>query len=394
MVGLFGVLRDVTEQKLAEEKIQEAVRRRDQFLAMLSHELRNPLGAVVTATALLADGKSTHEGARRLLSILQRQSAQMARLLDDLLDASRVTQNKIELRKKVLDLRAVSKDAADAVRSLMDARGIEFVTELDEAPLWVDGDPARLQQIQANLLNNAAKYTPRGGHVKLTASREDNWAILRVIDDGVGIADDLLENIFELFVQSKRTLDRSEGGIGVGLTLVRSLVTMHGGDVVATSDGIGKGASLTVRLPLTKRSLRDDSTHPRSRATALPKNARIAVIEDNVDSCAMLCELLEMTGYECVFSHDGKHGLELITRTMPHVAIVDVGLPEMDGFEVAQQLRNDPRTRDTFLVALTGYGQPADRARALESGFDEHIVKPIEPGKLLSLLGRESARDT
>jgi len=392
IVGLFGILRDVTEQKLAEEKIQEAVRRRDQFLAMLSHELRNPLGAVVTATALLSDPKAKAEGSQKLISILQRQSAQMARLLDDLLEASRVTQNKIELRKKIVDVRAVARDAADAVRALMDAREIRFSIEVDERPLWVHGDPARLQQIQVNLLNNAAKYTSRGGQVKLIVRPDGDSALVRVVDDGAGIAKDMLENVFDLFVQSKRTLDRSEGGIGVGLTLVRSLVTMHDGEVVAESDGVGKGSTMTVRLPLAKGDTPEDHERTRERAKALPTRARVVVVEDNVDSCTMLCELLSLADFQCESANDGQAGLELITSTRPHAAIVDVGLPELDGFEVAKHLRDNPATRDMFLIALTGYGQPADRTRALESGFDEHIVKPVRPDHLLRILGRATTR--
>lgn len=392
VVGLFGILRDVTEQKRAEEKIQEAVRRRDQFLAMLSHELRNPLGAIVTATALLSEPKGTRDGSPKLLSILQRQSAQMARLLDDLLEASRVTQNKIELRKKIIDVRVVAKDAADAVRGLMDGRNIQFSVEVDARPLWVDGDPARLQQIQVNLLNNAAKYTPQGGHVKLTVARDGDWVVLRVVDDGVGIAKDMLDNVFDLFVQSKRTLDRSEGGIGVGLTLVRSLVSMHGGEVTAQSDGAGSGTTMTVRLPLAKGEAPEDHARTRERAMALPAHARIVVVEDNVDSCTMLCELLSLASFDCESANDGKAGLELIMSTRPHAAVIDVGLPELDGFEVAERLRADPATRDMFLIALTGYGQPADRARALESGFDEHIVKPVHPDHLLRILGRATMR--
>ncbi len=390
IVGLFGIIRDVTEQKLAEEKIQEAVRRRDQFLAMLSHELRNPLGAMVTATALLTDPKATPDGSRKLLSILQRQSAQMARLLDDLLEASRVTQNKIELRKKIVDIRTVARDAADAVRALMDSRKVHFTAEVEQRPLWVDGDPARLQQIQVNLLNNAAKYTPQGGNVTLVVRREGDWAIVRVIDDGAGIAKEMLENVFDLFVQSKRTLDRSEGGIGVGLTLVRSLVAMHGGEVIAESDGVGKGTSMTVRLPLAKGETPEDHERARERARALPHQARVVVVEDNVDSCTMLCELLSLADFRCESANDGKSGLELIRQMKPHAAIIDVGLPELDGFEVAQKLRESAETRDMFLIALTGYGQPTDRARALESGFDEHIVKPVHPDQLLRLLGRAS----
>ncbi len=394
IVGLFGIFRDVTEQKLAEEKIQEAVRRRDQFLAMLSHELRNPLGAVVTATALLREGKGAPSGEQRLLSILHRQSAQMARLLDDLLEASRVTQNKIELRRKVVDVRTVAKDASDVVRPVMDARQIELQIEIDELPLWVDGDPARLQQIQVNLLNNAAKYTPRRGRVKLIVTREKDQAVIKVIDNGAGIARDMLDTVFDLFVQSKSTLDRSEGGIGVGLTLVRSLVSMHGGDVVAKSDGEGKGSEFIVRLPLVQGDTPEHGARTRERARSLPKDARIVVIEDNVDSCAMLCELLSLSSFECVSAHDGKAGLELIAKLKPHAAIIDVGLPEMNGFEVAEHIRESADTRNMFLVALTGYGQPADRARALQAGFDEHVVKPVHPNHLLHLLGRDGALKT
>lgn len=355
---------------------------------MLSHELRNPLGAVVTATSLLVDGRSTEQGEKRLLSILDRQSRQMARLLDDLLEASRVTQNKIELRTELVDLRAVARDASEAVRSFMDSRRIEFRIELPQEALWVHGDPARLQQVQVNLLNNAAKYTPLDGHVKLTLEREGTSAIVRVSDDGTGIAPEMLEHVFDLFVQSKRTLDRSEGGLGVGLTLVRSLVEMHHGDVTAESGGIGKGTTMTVRLPLVEKDVPEDTRRARERAHRIPREGRVVVVEDNVDSCVMLCELLGMHGLSCESAHDGRSGLELIRKLHPHVAIIDVGLPELDGFEVARALRNDPATHDTFLVALTGYGQPTDRARALASGFDEHIVKPVQPEHLLTVLGR------
>jgi two-component system, chemotaxis family, CheB/CheR fusion protein len=392
IVGLFGVFRDVTERKLAEEKIQEAVRRRDQFLAMLSHELRNPLGAIVTATALLAEGKTPREGAPRLVSILQRQSAQMARLLDDLLEASRVTQNKIELRKMVVDLRSVARDASEAVRSLMDARDIRFAVDLEGAPIWVDGDPTRLQQIQMNLLNNAAKYTQRGGSVRLEVLRDGKEAVVRVVDNGTGISADMLDHVFDLFVQSKRTLDRSEGGIGVGLTLVRALVEMHGGSVCAASEGVGKGTQLTVRLPIVEGETPEHVERSQARARRLPADARVIVVEDSVDSCAMLCDLLELAGLACETAHDGRTGLERILRARPDVAIVDVGLPEIDGFEIARALRANTATRDMFLVALTGYGQPADRARALASGFDQHIVKPVDPDALLRLLGKPPLR--
>ena len=238
--GVVVTMIDVHKIKRAQDALREAVSRRDQFLAMLSHELRNPLGAIVTATTLLADKPAVKAGAMQLITILQRQSSQMARLLEDLLEASRVTQNKIELRKSVLDLRTIAREAADAVRSLMISRGVELSLEIADKPIWVDGDQTRLQQIQINLLNNAAKYTPRGGHVKLTLAEVHGVAIVRVTDDGSGIAPELLDTVFDLFVQSRRTLDRSEGGLGVGLTLVRALVELHGGKVSAESGGEGR----------------------------------------------------------------------------------------------------------------------------------------------------------
>ncbi|MBC8070538.1 MAG: PAS domain-containing protein, partial [Deltaproteobacteria bacterium] len=249
VVGVIGVLRDVSEQKRAEHEIELAVRRRDEFLAMLSHELRNPLGAIVMATGMLRDGVAG-EPRQRMLGTLERQSQHMARLLDDLLEASRVTQDKIELRKTTVDIVAVARDAADAVRALMDARGLTFAVELQDKPLWVIGDVTRLQQIQVNMLSNAAKYTPQGGHVLLEVRRDGDEAVIRVRDDGVGIATDMHDKVFDMFVQLNRTLDRSEGGLGVGLTLVRSLVQMHGGSVCVRSEGEGKGSEFVVRLPL------------------------------------------------------------------------------------------------------------------------------------------------
>jgi two-component system, chemotaxis family, CheB/CheR fusion protein len=383
-VGVITMLRDVTKQKRAEERIQEAVRRRDQFLAMLSHELRNPLGAVVTATTLMKASPLRDPELSKYIQIIDRQSQQMARLLDDLLEASRVTQNKIELRKRVLDLTPVVKEAADAVRSTMEARGLSFTVEVDSAPLCVNGDPARLQQLQMNLLNNAAKYTPRGGHVSLTAKGDGDAAVIRVRDDGTGIPREMLDSVFDLFVQSRRTLDRADGGLGVGLTLVRSLVTMHGGSVTAHSDGEGKGSEFVVRLPVVARP-RDEAPNSRSRPK-VSKGARVVVVEDNADSREMLCQLLALVGCESHAADTGLRGLELMDEVRPDLAIIDVGLPGMDGLELAQQVRANPKHEHVYLVALTGYGQASDRARALRAGFDEHVVKPIGPDTLVRLL--------
>jgi len=390
IVGVIGIFRDVTEQKRAEEKIQEAVRRRDQFLAMLSHELRNPLGAIVISTSLLKDSAGIDaEGREKLLQILERQSQQMARLLEDLLEASRVTQNKIELRKRVVDLGAVAKDAVDAARSLMDSHGLHFEVRIDPQPMRVAGDPARLQQIQVNLLSNAAKYTPRGGHVLLETKVQGNAAVIRVRDDGVGIHCDMLETVFDLFVQSRRTLDRSDGGLGLGLTLVRSLVDMHGGTVTARSEGEGKGCEFVVTLPLVTAALDEPRRrHPAARAA---NGTRVVIVEDNADSREMLSKLLKLAGFECQDTFDGPSGVALIEAEKPDIAIVDVGLPGMDGFELARRIRAQPEYARTYLVALTGYGQTSDRVKAFESGFDEHLVKPVRADQLVRLL-REGTR--
>jgi PAS domain S-box-containing protein len=391
IIGMIGVFHDVTDQKRAEEKVQEAVRRRDQFLAMLSHELRNPLGAIVTAAALLKKQLAEGEHARPL-AILQRQSLQMARLLDDLLEASRVTENAIELRRAIVDLRTVAAEASEAARPFMEGGRVAFAANLGPVPIWVDGDPARLQQIQTNLLQNAAKYTPAGGHVTLVLEREGESAVVRVRDNGVGIAKEMLESVFDLFVQTGRKIDRAQGGIGLGLTLVRSLVAMHGGTVEALSEGEGKGAEFVVRLPLaTAPAGTEPALEPSPRARSrLPKHAKLAIIEDNADNREMLVEALSLAGFRCQSADNGVDGLVLIDKLRPDVAIIDLGLPGMNGFELARRIRSDPQYASLRLVALTGYGTREDRTRALVAGFDEHLVKPIEPVALIEYLETES----
>jgi two-component system CheB/CheR fusion protein len=401
-VGIIVIFRNVSDQKRAEAKIRDDVKRRDQFLAMLSHELRNPLGAMVTATSLLKANGAASPPAGKFVTILERQSQQMTRLLDDLLEASRVTQDKIDLKKTTLDLNGVVSEAADAIRGQMETLGLELSIETHPQPLYVEGDPARLQQIQVNLLSNAAKYTARGGHVRVRTAIEDGAAVIRVSDDGAGIPPDMLESIFDLFVQSRRTLDRAAGGLGVGLTLVRSLVTMHGGVVSAQSAGEGKGSELIVRLPLAPNRGEAAGGPPAAdgRSTAdeksrrLPSGAEILVVEDNADSREMLCELLSMSGFHCRTAENGPAALALMRERVPDVAILDVGLPGMDGFELARQIRKDARLGRTCLIALTGYGQPSDRAASKQAGFDAHLVKPVRAEELLGMLDKLQAAPT
>jgi two-component system CheB/CheR fusion protein len=394
IVGVIAIFRDVTEQVRARAKIDEEVRRRDQFLAMLSHELRNPLGAVVTATAMLESADAPTPLHERAVAVLERQSRQMARLLDDLLEVSRVTQNKIELRRRVVDLRSIAGEAADAVRPQMEDKGLAFTVDLEAEPLWVYGDAARLQQVQINLLSNAVKYTPRGGQVSLRARREGHAAVIRVVDNGAGIAPQMLESIFDLFVQGRHTLDHANGGLGVGLTLVRALVEMHGGTVTAQSEGDGTGSEFAVRLPLTTPSSATLSSDGGTLAAPRPGTS-VVIVEDNADSREMLCAMLRQAGLVCHDAPDGVAGLRLIDDVSPDVVVLDVGLPGIDGLEVARRIRANPRHAGVRLIALTGYGQTGDRIATTRAGFDHHLVKPVQPAELLGLLAHlEPADDT
>ncbi|MGH9767788.1 MAG: hybrid sensor histidine kinase/response regulator [Blastocatellia bacterium] len=387
-VRIAGAMADITERKLMEEALKEADRRKDEFLAMLAHELRNPLTPIRNAAQVLKllDAPGAGAKAEWAREVIERQTQQLSHLVDDLLDVSRITQGKITLSHEPLDLASVVARAVEISRPLIDARRHDLSVSLPPEPLRVEGDLTRLSQVVANLLNNAAKYTEEGGKIRLTVSREDGRIALRVRDTGVGIAPEVLSHVFDLFAQAKRSLDRSEGGLGLGLTLVRRLVEMHGGAVEAHSPGLGQGSEFVVRLPLLVE-LEKQADESRKAGAPCLAGLRILVVDDNADSVDMMAMMLQIGGHEVRVAHNGLEAIEAALSFRPTIALLDIGLPEMDGYELARRLREHPETRETVLIAVTGYGQTEDRKRSREAGFDHHLVKPVEPDALEALLG-------
>ncbi|QDU57588.1 chemotaxis protein CheB [Aeoliella mucimassa] len=375
---------DITSLRQALEELEQSVKQRDRFLAMLSHELRNPLSTILNATHVLCSSNddSSNEHAAK---VIQRQSTHMSTLLDDLLDVSRVSQGKIQLQKHPFELQHAVKVAVEAVTTRYQKRRQQIHTHLPTSSVWIHGSEPRILQVITNLLTNASKYSPYDSFIDLSMETEDNEVIVSVRDHGVGIAKEHLEKVFELFEQADRTLDRADGGLGVGLTLVKSLVGLHGGSVAVTSDGEGKGSVFSFRLPTCEP---DESAEVNECEP--PTNAgiqKIVLVEDSVDASRMLAFLLEDAGFEVSTAPNGEQGLELIKQNQPEAAIIDIGLPGLSGYDVAKRLRADSSHHQPFLVALTGYGQPADRTNALSAGFDEHLVKPVDPDLLTRILG-------
>lgn len=383
--SVAGIANDISDRKAAERRVRESLRQRDQFLAMLSHELRNPLGAVQNGLRLLRHDNIDGATREQTQCMLERQSSQMAHLLDDLLDVSRIEQGRVELRRTVLDLRTTAEEAVDALRDRFREADVDLEVHLPDEPVIVKGDETRLQQIQVNLLVNAVKYTAAGGCVDLTVSTNDGQAVITVRDTGVGMTSTLIPRVFQPFVQADETLDRADGGMGVGLSLTKSLVELHNGSIIAHSEGPGRGSEFVVRIPLSKDAYEGKASsdgRPRVECTEL----KLFLVEDNDDARNTLKMLLELEGFQVGTAADGLSAVEAITREKPDVAIVDVGLPEIDGFEVARRIRETLSPDEVCLVALTGYGQPKDRLKALEAGFDEHLTKPVDTPKLFSLL--------
>jgi two-component system CheB/CheR fusion protein len=378
----IGTLVDEHERERALHELREADRRKDEFLAMLSHELRNPLAPILNAVQVLDRvGPGDEEVTAKYRDVITRQVQHMKRLLDDLLDVSRVSQGKIQLRMEPLELGAVLLQAVDVSRPMIVEKRQELSLTLAQGPLSLDADPTRLVQVFANLLNNAAKYTDHGGHIALTVKVEGGEAVVRVRDDGMGMTPELLAGAFDLFVQETRSLDRAQGGLGIGLTMVRTLVKMHGGSVRAFSEGPGRGSEFMVRLPLSQGAEVPADRDASSVDTAPPRRLRVLVVDDNEDAARSIGYLLEMTGHEVTLAFDGPDALVLAAAAPPDLVLLDIGLPGMDGYTVAAQLRAAGHGRAT-LVALSGYGQDEHLRRSREAGFDHHLVKPIDFAKL------------
>ena len=361
-------------------------RAKDEFLAMLGHELRNPLAAIVNAGSVMSHRAMPPEAAERARQVITRQSAHLTRIVDDLLDMGRVHSGKILLERRALRFDRLLDHYIGALRDT--PRAAQHTIRLDTNVAWVDADPTRLEQIVSNLIDNALKYTPAGGAIAVSLLAQDGEAVLCVADSGVGIAPELMPHVFDLFVQGARALDRPQGGLGIGLALVRRLAAMHGGRVAAHSGGAGLGSSFTLHLPLVAapKHAAGAGMDVGLALPAAPTRRRVLLIEDNDDGRAMMAMMLEAQQYRVDTAADGDAGLRCAAQALPDIALVDIGLPGMDGYEVARRLRRDPLTRQVRLIALTGYGQVNDRQRALDAGFDAHLVKPVDLHRLLQTL--------
>jgi len=386
-------IRDITERIRMQQEINrqtaqlaDAYRRKDEFLAMVSHELRNPLAPILNAVHLLRLQGGENSMQREARGMIERQAGHLARIVDDLLEISRIATGRIHLRTSRVELNSIVNRATAAARPLIEARRHRFSASLCEQPIWLNADPVRLEQVVVNLLNNAAKFTGEGGQMWLTVRLVEGQVEIRVKDTGVGIEPALLPRIFDLFTQSEKSLDRSQGGLGIGLALVRSLVEMHRGSVTAESEGLGTGSEFIVRLPVVHLPMEQEHQALPRAAEQAPPGSRVLVVDDNHDTADSVVLLLRLAGYEALAAYTGTSGLEMAYSYRPHVALLDIGLPEMDGFEMARRLRRDPKTKDVSLIAMTGYGEEHHQQASGDAGFTRHLVKPINPNQLLEFL--------
>src|SRR5262245_13568639 len=401
------IVRDISQSKLYEEQLRAqsaqlreqadrllaADQRKNEFLAMLAHELRNPLASIHHVVDSLRLMNLTDPKLCDLRDVLQRQVEQISRLVEDIMDASRVVRGKVRIRKQRTDIAAVLQRAIETCRPMLDERGQQLALTLPDEPIPLDADPMRLAQVFSNLLTNAIKYSPEKSRIELSASREDGRAAVRVRDFGFGIAPEMLGRIFELFTQGNVSLDRAQGGLGIGLTTARSLVEMHGGVIEALSEGPGKGSEFIVRLPIAGSDALPAQTDDAESTPAPRPPRRVLIVDDNRDAARSLCMLLQMEGHEVSVAHDGPSGLKAAEADPPEVVLLDIGLPGMDGLEVARRLRQSAHGQDLVLVALTGYGQDDDVRRSLDAGFNAHVIKPVKLEMLNKLIATSDAID-
>ncbi len=386
-------IRDITERQRRGNELRqraadlsESDRHKNEFLAMLAHELRNPLAPILHALQIMRLPGGNAEAAHAASEMMERQVGQMVRLVDDLLDMSRISRGRIELRSEPIELASVLRHAVDATRPLAEVMGHELTITLPPQPVYLHGDPARLTQVVGNLLNNACKFTDGGGRISLTVEQEGGQAVIRVRDTGIGIAAEQIHRIFDMFTQIDISLGRSISGLGIGLTLVKNLVEMHGGTVEAHSAGVGQGSEFVVRLPIQVEAPEPPPSQPIVSEPTIQPARRILVVDDNRDSATSLAMLLALTGNETHTAFDGLEAVEAVATFEPDVVLLDIGLPKLNGYEVARKIREEPWGQKMVLVALTGWGQDEDREKAKEAGFNAHLVKPVSFPTLTKLL--------
>ena len=413
------ILVDIDTERKRVDELTTADRSKNEFLAMLAHELRNPLAPLRHAVQVLKDPGADSAMLERAREVMARQIQNMARMIDDLLDVSRIKQGKIQLRKEPVELAAILARAVEVVRSYVEASSQELSVSLLPEPVYLEADPIRLEQLFGNLLTNASKFTASGGHIWLTLEMDErrgdaemrgrgekeeipasplprvsgSHVVVRIRDDGSGIAPELLPRVFDLFMQADRSLERPHGGLGIGLTLVKSVVELHGGSVEAYSAGLGQGSEFLVRLPTLSRSashLRESP--PKETSARKSVSLRLLVVDDNVDAADVLAMFLQLAGHEVKVAHGGPAALGIAATFQPQVILLDIGLPGMNGYEAARQLRQLPGLEKVLLVAVTGYGEDHDRRQAQEAGFDHHLTKPVDPEALGELLAHSAAR--
>jgi signal transduction histidine kinase/ActR/RegA family two-component response regulator len=387
VLGAVNVLVDITDRKQAEAALRIADRSKNEFLAILAHELRNPLAPIRNAVHILNREDALAPESQWALSAIDRQVRQMARLIDDLVDVARITCDRLELRKERVDLAPVLRSAIETSGTLLKAGGQEFTVVLPDAPIWLDADLVRLAQAVSNLLNNAAKYTERGGYVWLSAERDGDAAVITVRDTGVGIPAAVLPHVFEMFTQGEQIRARTLGGLGIGLTLVKRLVEMHGGTVHAESGGQDMGSTFVIRVPALPEAAPGEHAEPDRPEPMSPPPLRMLIVDDNRDAADSLAMLLRTTGNEIRTAYDGLEALQVASEFRPEVVLLDIGLPKIDGHEVAQRLRHEAWGRRVCLIAITGWSDESDRARSRAAGFDHHLVKPLDTAHLAQLLG-------